>query len=247
MAWNGVAMYGGLAAGAPTGILLQQYFGNAVAFSSILILAIIGWIAVRKLQAVPIHKADKPRVSFARVVSQISTYGFGLAFSAISFGCISSFITLFFQDKGWANASLAFVLFGTSYIGVRVFFASYTNKYGGNKVAFVSLLIQLIGQIMLWQAFLPEMALLGAFVTGIGFSLIFPAFGVEAVKDVEPQMRGTALGAYVAFFDVALAIVAPLAGIVASSFGYQNVFFLGILGTIVALVIALKSLLSIKR
>ncbi len=246
MAWNGVAMYGGLAAGAPIGIILQQYFGTAVAFASILILSVIGWLAVAKLQAPPIHKDNKPRISFAKVVAQISKYGFGLSFSAIAFGCISSFITLFFQDKCWANASLAFILFGTSYVGVRVFFASYTNKYGGNKVAFVSLLIQLIGQVMLWQAYSPFVALFGAFVTGIGFSLIFPAFGVEAVKDVEPQMRGTALGAYVAFFDVTLAIVAPLAGIIASLFGYQNVFVLGIVGTIIALVIAGISIASNK-
>lgn len=244
MAWNGIAMYGGLAAGAPIGILLQHHYGTVIAFTSIIVLSILGWLAVAKSQAPPLHKTENPRSSFGKVVLQISKYGLGLSFAAIAFSCIASFITLFFQEKGWTNASLAFILFGTSYIGVRLFFASLTNKYGGNRVAFVSLLIQLIGQLLLWYAPSSFVAFLGAFITGIGFSLIFPAFGVEAVKKIAPQMRGTALGAYVAFFDVALAITSPLAGIIANSFGYQNVFLFGALGTVIAITIAFFSVVK---
>ena len=246
MSWNGIAMYGGMAAGAPIGILLQQHFGILTAFASIIVLSIIGWLAVANLQTPPLHKAEKPRSSFGKVILQIARYGFGLSFSAIAFSCLVAFITLFFQQKGWTNASLAITLFGVSYIGVRLFFSSYTNRYGGNKVAAMSLLIQLVGQLLLWYAAIPAMAFVGAVLTGIGFSLIFPAFGVEAVKAIAPQMRGTALGAYAAFFDVALAITSPIAGIVANSFGYQNVFALGALGTIISIVIAVVSIRQTK-
>jgi predicted MFS family arabinose efflux permease len=247
MAWNGIAMYGGLAAGAPIGILLLQHYGILVAFASIIVLAVAGWLFVANLQAPPLHSTENQRSSFGKVISQIAKYGLGLSFSAIAFGCIASFITLFFQEKGWANASLAFILFGTSYIGVRVFFASFTDRFGGNKIAFVSLLIEATGQLLLWYAPSPAIALTGAFITGIGFSLIFPAFGVEAVKSIAPQMRGTALGAYVAFFDVALAVTSPLAGIIANSFGYQNVFSFGFLGSVIAIVIAFASIVSQKE
>jgi MFS family permease len=247
MAWNGIAMYGGLAAGAPVGILLQQHFGALVSFASIIALSVVGWIAVANLQAPPLHNTENQRSSFGKVIGQIAKYGLGLSFSAIAFGCIASFITLLFAEKGWPNASLAFILFGSSYIGVRIFFASFTDKYGGNKIAFVSLIVEAVGQLLLWHAPSPEVALAGAFITGIGFSLIFPAFGVEAVQHIAPQMRGTALGAYVAFFDVALAVTSPLAGIIAGSFGYQNVFSFGFLGAVIAIVIAFASLVSQKE
>ena len=238
MSWNGIAMYGGLAAGVPVGVMLQQHWGTAVAFAAIMALALIGWLAVSQLQIPALHKAEKQRSAFGDVVLRIAKYGLGLSFAAIAFGCLASFITLVFQERGWANASLAITLFGASYIGVRLFFASYTDRYGGNRVAAVSLLVQLAGQLLLWYATVPAMAFIGAVFTGIGFSLIFPAFGVEAVKSIAPQRRGTALGAYSAFFDVALAVTSPLAGLVANSFGYQNIFALGAVGTVTAIAIA---------
>jgi MFS family permease len=244
MAWNGIAMYGGLAAGAPIGIFLLHQYGVLVAFAGIIALSVAGWVVVAKLEAPLLHKTEKPRSSFGKVVAQIAKYGLGLSFSAIAFGCIASFITLFFQEKGWTNASLAFILFGTSYICVRIFFASLTDRYGGNKIAFFSLLVELTGQLLLWHAQSPEAALAGACLTGIGFSLIFPAFGVEAVRSIAPQMRGTALGAYVAFFDVALAVTSPLAGIIANACGYQNVFAYGSAGALIAIVIAFVSMVS---
>ena len=76
------------------------------------------------------------------------------------------------------------------------------------------------------------MAGVGAFLTGSGFSLVFPALGVEAVKQVEEQNQGTALGTYSAFLDLALGLTGPVAGWIA---GYQG---LGSIYLIAAIVVA---------
>jgi MFS family permease len=57
-----------------------------------------------------------------------------------------------------------------------------------------------------------------------GFSLVFPALGVEAVKRVTENNRGTALGVYTAFADVSFFLTGPLAGAVIGVYGYASVF-----------------------
>ena len=69
------------------------------------------------------------------------------------------------------------------------------------------------------------MALIGAALTGFGFSLVYPGFGVEAVRRVPAQSRGLAMGAYTAFLDLAQGLASPALGLVASG-AQLNVVFL---------------------
>lgn len=167
----------------------------------------------------------------------IGLQGFGLAFSSIGFACISSFIALLFVQENWGNASVAFMVFGGSYILVRIFFSSYPDKYGGYKVALFSLIIEIIGLLFIRLSISKTMAIVGCGLTGAGFSLIFPSLGVLAIKKVTPQMRGTALGAYAAFFDLSLGIAAPVAGLIATWFNYQSVYLFGAISCLLAMFI----------
>jgi predicted MFS family arabinose efflux permease len=101
-------------------------------------------------------------------------------------------------------------------------------------------LIEALGQIMIWKANSPALALVGGAMTGFGFSLVFPAFGVEAVKKLGPENKGVALGAYVAFFDLSLGVTAPLAGFIAGQLGYSAIYCFGAISTVLALVLALS-------
>ncbi len=87
------------------------------------------------------------------------------------------------------------------------------------------------------------MAYAGAALTGFGYSLVFPGFGVEAMRRAPPQTRGLAMGAYVAFLDLSLGITSPLAGALASHAGVQSVYLAG--GAVVGLsMLVALSLLS---
>jgi predicted MFS family arabinose efflux permease len=56
---------------------------------------------------------------------------------------------------------------------------------------------------------------------------------------VSPADRGSALGAYVAFFDLGFAIAGPAMGLIAGALGYPPVFALGALSATVAVLPAL--------
>jgi MFS family permease len=117
--------------------------------------------------------------------------------------------------------------FGAGFIGVRLVLGHLPDKIGGYRVALWSLVTEAIGQAMVWGASNESVALAGALVTGFGCALIFPALGVEALKRVLPANRGSAMGAFVAFLDIAYGLTGPVAGLVAGQFGYAAVYLLG--------------------
>ena len=100
-------------------------------------------------------------------------------------------------------------LFCPSGLVRRIARAHLPDRMGGEKVAFVSLCVEILGQVLLWMAPSAGVALAGAALTGQGFSLVFPSFGVMAVRKLSPENKGVALGAYVAFFDLALGLTGP--------------------------------------
>ncbi|WP_223600625.1 MFS transporter [Chryseobacterium sp. GVT01B] len=238
MTWNGIAMYAGIAIGAPVSIWLSKEYNILPAFILIALLPLVSWLSTAKLPSIPVDK-DHVRTPFYKVIGAISGQGLSLAFSSMAFGCIASFIALFFSQKNWGDASLAFMVFGICYALTRVFFASFPDKYGGFKIAFISLIIEVAGQLLIWMSASKTLAIIGCGLTGVGFSLVFPALGVLAIQKVKPQMRGTALGAYVAFVDLSLGLAGPIAGLIAGWFDYQAVYLFGGISCVVSMVILL--------
>lgn len=238
MTWNGIAMYAGIAIGAPVSIWLSKEYNILPAFILIALLPLVSWLSTAKLPSIPVDK-DHVRTPFYKVIGAISGQGLSLAFSSMAFGCIASFIALFFSQKNWGDASLAFMVFGICYVLTRVFFASFPDKYGGFKIAFISLIIEVAGQLLIWTSASKTLAIIGCGLTGVGFSLVFPALGVLAIQKVKPQMRGTALGAYVAFVDLSLGLAGPIAGLIAGWFDYQAVYLFGGISCVVSMVILL--------
>jgi hypothetical protein len=51
----------------------------------------------------------------------------------------------------------------------------------------VCVLIEAAGQALIWLAPWPTLALFGAAVTGFGYSLVYPGFGVEATREPRPR------------------------------------------------------------
>ena len=238
MTWNGIAMYAGIAIGAPLSIWLSQAWGVLPAFVLIILLPFVSWVATVKLPGIPVDK-DHIRTPFYKVIGAVSGQGLSLAFSSVAFGCIASFIALFFTQKNWGDASVAFMVFGACYVLTRIFFASFPDRFGGYRIALISLLIEIAGQLLIWTSASKEIAIIGCGLTGVGFSLIFPALGVLAIQKVSPKMRGTALGAYVAFVDLSLGLAGLLAGLVAGWFDYQAVYLFGGISCLLSVVILL--------
>jgi MFS family permease len=163
----------------------------------------------------PVAPAAQHPAPFYKVIGAVWLPGLGLAFCSVGFGAITAFIALLYANKAWGGTSLVFTIFGIAFIVARLFFSHLPDKIGGAKVALVCVLIEAAGQLLIWLAPDPMVAYVGTALTGFGYSLAFPGFGVEAVRVAPPQSRGVAMGAYVAFLDISLGLANPMLGVVA--------------------------------
>lgn len=225
MAWQGIAMFAALGIGAPVGLAVQTAFD----FTGVALLTIASpLLALAVAVMLPaVAAGGGGRAPFHRIVGLIWRPGLVLALATAPFAAMATFLALHFAARDWTGPGLALLGFGAAYILVRLFFAHLPDKVGGSRVAAVSLLVEAVGQLMLWLGPDAVTASAGAILTGAGFSLIFPSMGVIATRAIPPAMRGRAIGNFMAFFDIALGLTGPLAGLAVGLYGTDSAFLIG--------------------
>lgn len=222
IAWVGSAMYAAFAIGAPIGAALYASYGfEAVALATIAVPLLTFGIAA-PLQPVPPLSRVQP--STRKVLADVWLPGLGLALSSVGLGAITAFVVLLFSTKGWGTGWQAFTAFAVAFIAARTFFGQLPDRQGGARVALVSVLVEAAGLALVWAASSPAMAVAGAALTGLGYSLVYPGLGIEAVRRAPPESRALAMGAFTACLDLALGIANPALGLVAARWGIASIF-----------------------
>ncbi|MFI5157374.1 MAG: MFS transporter, partial [Sphingobacteriales bacterium] len=216
---------------------LATKFSLGMAFGSIMLFPVLSFGIMLLLPDVRLTK-QVAKLPFYKAVQLVWRSGTGLALSSFGFGGIASFVTLYFIQQSWQGAYLAITAFGAGYIVVRIFLAHLPDKFGGGKVAMISLLVEIAGQVLIWKAPNATAGICGAGLTGIGMSLVFPSFGVMALKNVLAENRGIAIAAYNAFFDLGIGLTAPLAGLIAEGGNYSEIYLFGAIAAGISIMLA---------
>jgi len=240
ISWNGIVTYGAMALGAPLGVLCYAWgglHGLALTIMAVAFIAILLAIPRPKVKA----SKGKP-LPFRAVLGRVWPYGMALALGSAGFGVIATFITLFYDAKGWDGAAFALTLFSCAFVGARLLFPNGINRFGGLNVAMICFTVEIIGLLLTGIADEPWIAKIGVFLAGAGFSLVFPALGVVAVKAVPQQNQGSALATYTVFMDMSLGVTGPLAGLLMAWAGVPVIYLAaaGLVGAALLLTWRLK-------
>ncbi|MDU4543019.1 MAG: MFS transporter, partial [Klebsiella michiganensis] len=115
ISWNGIVTYGAMAMGAPLGVLCYSLIGLHGLALTIMAVALVAVLCALPRAAV---KAGRGKaMSFRAVLGRVWLYGMALALASAGFGVIATFITLFYDAKGWDGAAFALTLFSCAFVG----------------------------------------------------------------------------------------------------------------------------------
>lgn len=234
----GMGIYGAFAAGGPLGLMLLDRLGFSGLMVVCTLLPLVGTIAIHWIPAVETHAGQ--RESFWKIIGRIWKPGAAVGLQGVGFAGLGAFFSLYFLSQGWPHAGLGLTCFGVGFVLVRLCCGHLPDRIGGKRVAIVSLIVEASGQYLLWLTPGPEAALAGALLTGIGCSMVFPAMGSEVVKRVPAHLRGTAVGGFAAFQDLAYGATGPVVGVLADHWGYSSVFLIGGLAATLGLWVVLS-------
>jgi predicted MFS family arabinose efflux permease len=166
--------------------------------------------------------------------------GIGAALSSVGYGGILAFGSLLYSDHGWHPVWLAFTAFGAALIAARLVCGHLPDNFGGARIALLFVVVQAVGLLLMGLAQSNVLTFAGAALAGFGYSLVYPGFGVEAVRNSSPETRGLIMGIYTVFLDVAIAVGTPILGWVADLEGLHAVSIASACVTLSAAAVALR-------
>jgi MFS family permease len=245
ISWVGTALWAAYAAGAPAGTALYSHYGFTSIALATTLLPLLAMLLVIPVRAISPSPNASP--SIVRVLRAVSVPGFGMALTAVGFGTVTTFGALMFAERGWGGAWIAFTALSVAFILGRVFFGHLPDRIGGARVALVCVLIETGGLALIWLAASPVLVFVGAAIAGVGYSLVYPGFGVEAVRLAPPEAKGLAMGAFTAFLDLSLGIATPALGLLANHAGLSSVFLVSTFVVLCAALIAARLLRAQPR
>jgi predicted MFS family arabinose efflux permease len=221
------ASYSGLAIGPIAANLIVDGPGYPLVWALATALVACAGLAVLSMpETRPAAEGEAPR-GFLPPRSALLP-GLILLLALVGFGGFNAFVALYARDEiGLSRPGLVFLVFAGVVIAVRLVGRTLPDRLGAHVAASVACAAVAAGLVVvaLWPSAVG--LLLGTAVFAVGQAFAYPAIALLATARSTPAERSAALGAVIAFVDVALASGAFLLGVVAHAWGYGAVFLAG--------------------
>jgi MFS family permease len=228
-----LGVWGGLAMGPVLGeITLSRGGYDAVwlAAASCSFLAAIAGMALPETRPSAVEVRRSGRLLHPAAIGP----GLVLVSSAFGFAGFNAFVALYARDDlGLGGAGWVFFLYSAIVIGIRIFGRRLPDRLGAKQAAGTALVLLATGllTIGLWNQ--PVGLFAGTAVFAAGTALAFPALMTLAVDRAEASERSSVIGTFSACIDVGFALGALTLGGVAAVSGYEGVFVVGALCSLV--------------
>jgi len=227
----GLAVWAGLSLGPLMGELLRSGLGYEAVWAITVVLPLAGAAIATRLPepARELRGGTRRRrrlTGLAFIPRAAYRPGLALALANLGYAALAGFVVLHLRARGIGGGAIVFTAFAIAVFASRLALSRLSDRAGARRTAAAAGLLEALGLLIIAAAHSLLLALAGAVVIGVGFSMLFPSLALMVVGDVGEDRRGSALGAFTAFFDIGVGLGAPIAGATAALAGYPAVFIL---------------------
>lgn len=150
--------------------------------------------------------------------------GAALLTSVWAQAALFSFMPLYALTLGLEGSRFVFIAYAAIVVLIRSVGARIPDVFGPVRSSRAALAFTTVGLVMvgMWRS--PEGLFVGTGVLAVGSSLAFPALMTLALRGTDPRERGSVLGTFGAFVDVAFGLGPATLGFVGDALGYRGLF-----------------------
>jgi MFS family permease len=219
----GICMWLGITLGTVAGTVAMRVWGFPAVWGFCAVAALAGFASVAGKQAPPRPQTGGGGGSLLPRAAVMP--GLSVSLAALGYAALAAFVSLHMLARGVSNGIAAFDAFGFTYIGVRLFIGNVPDRLGPRLVAFWSAIVEAAGLVIVALATSLVTVVIGGLVIGAGLSLLFPSLALLVINRAPDAQRGAALGAFTSFWDVGIAVGAPVSGLIASLTNYADIYY----------------------
>lgn len=227
----GMAANIAMAVGPVAGLWIQEHYSFELLFLAAFLSSFIGWLTITLIKPIKKEHPDKGTkqpVSLDRFILTRALPCVALLFvGGIGYGSVLNYVGLYSDTAPFnSSAGLFFVLISIGIVLARILSANTINK---GKI--VSMVYSGSGALILSFALFAicnnaTVLYIIAFLLGIGFGYISPAFQTMFINLAEHSQRGTANATYFTFWDFGIGFGTAIGGTIIEKLNFQWLYAL---------------------
>ena len=183
------------------------------------------------------YKLSSKQLQVSQLFERMSLpAAFTQLFFMMTFGVVEVYVAFYANLHGLPGGGMYFIALAVATLFTRIFLGRTVDKYGeawliytGNAAIFAGILLLVFTQNI-------PCYLLSGLLLGYSFGAIQPSLQTMALHAVAPERRGAANSTFFVSFDLGIAIGGFIAGLLAKHLGYDAMFLIVSVFSIISLV-----------
>jgi MFS family permease len=222
------------------GLKMQEVIGYNFTFGSLAIVSLIA-IAVTFTMKMDFTRTKKFEITLKAIFSkECAVPAIVLFLFSTSYCVVNAFLILFAEGQGVnSNIGFFFTIYAVTMLFTRPMIGRLADKYGTVKVLIPAMLCFATSFVLISISTSLPMFLLAGFISAFGYGGCQPVVQAVCMNSVPSDRRGAASCTSYIGLDLGNLVGTMLAGIIAESFGYVNMWRIMISPIMIAMIITI--------